>query len=589
MIEGVDGKPYGPDPQTERTFRDSDAPQPELTLNVIRGDVLTTHVLPTAGTVIIGRGSSAAIRIDDVSVSRHHASLHIGPELTIEELGSANGTRIGSRPLAPGTRCPLALGEMVWIGEVTIVVLPKTQRAAARPRPLWRHDVFEAQLEQECIRAGSGPGSFTVARLGVDASTAQAPVHTLLGKVLGNAHPVGEYGPGQYEILFPQLDATQAAVLVLRIAGELAALGITLHHGLAVYPTDGRSPESLIACACSRLSSAPGRTEKLDDAIVVRDPAMIRLYQLVERVAAGNLSVLLLGETGSGKEIVATAVHRYSPRAKQPFLSLNCASLSEGLLESELFGHEKGAFTGAVTAKPGLLESADGGTLFLDEIGEMPLALQAKLLRVLEERKVRRVGGIKANPIDVRLVSATNRDLDEEIARGHFRKDLFYRVSGIALAIPPLRDRPLEIDLLAQRFLERAARGIGLTEAPALSPAALDLLRRYPWPGNIRELRNVMERAVLICGQGGEITLEHLPAEKMSSDFPGLEQRPAPVASIGESRDDQLERRRVIEALELCAWNQTRAAKLLGMSRGTLVARLNKYNLPRTHERKSSD
>jgi two-component system response regulator AtoC len=321
--------------------------------------------------------------------------------------------------------------------------------------------------------------------------------------------------------------------------------------------------------------------------VVIVDPSMVQLHRLAERVAAGNISVLLLGETGSGKEILAETIHAHSPRQAKPFLRLNCAALSENLLESELFGHEKGSFSGATQTKPGLLETADGGTVFLDEVGEMPLSLQAKLLRVIEERKVMRVGGLKARPIDVRFVSATNRNLEQESARGTFRQDLYYRLNGISLVIPPLRERPSEIEALAQIFIARAAAEMRRAP-PALSPDALALLRRYIWPGNIRELRNMMERAVLLC-LDGEITLEHLPVEKMTGEFAGATTAPlqpipsGPTAVAGAGGSD--ERQRIIAALEQCAGNQTHAARLLGISRGTLVSRIAEYNLPRPRKR----
>jgi transcriptional regulator with PAS, ATPase and Fis domain len=317
-------------------------------------------------------------------------------------------------------------------------------------------------------------------------------------------------------------------------------------------------------------------------------------------VATGKISVLLLGETGSGKEIFAEVIHRYSPRHDKPLLRLNCAAFAESLLESELFGYEKGAFTGAMHAKPGLLESADGGSVFLDEVGEMPLALQAKLLRVIQERQVLRVGGLKPRPIDVRFIAATNRDLDTEVARGSFRQDLFYRLNGISLVIPPLRERPSEVGALAELFVQRAAQELG-RRAPRLSPEAVAALRGYLWPGNIRELQNVIERAVLLAGEESEITRFHLPVEKLASAFPTpppmravLARVPAPPTPVPESAPQEAppapagansraddERARIVAALERFAGNQTYAARELGMARSTLVVKMTAYNLPR--------
>jgi len=309
---------------------------------------------------------------------------------------------------------------------------------------------------------------------------------------------------------------------------------------------------------------------------------MERLRKLVERVAGSSISVLILGETGVGKEVMAETVHRLSARSARPFLRLNSAGLSESLLESELFGHERGAFTGAVGAKPGLLESADGGTVFLDEVGELSLSVQARLLRVIEERRVLRVGGLKSRPIDVRFVAATNRDLEAAVARGLFRQDLFFRLNGVALMIPPLRERLDEIEGLARAFIARVCREGGSARPIDLTPKALELLQRYSWPGNIRELRNVIERAVLLCS-GGKIRAEDLPIEEMVRTLtPPRRTTPPPDGPQALRRQlDVHEFQRIVDALEHCAGNQTKAARLLGISRGTLIARIEAFGLPR--------
>ncbi|KYF99024.1 Fis family transcriptional regulator [Sorangium cellulosum] len=355
--------------------------------------------------------------------------------------------------------------------------------------------------------------------------------------------------------------------------------------------------------------------------VIVKDDAMRAVYALAERVAKGPINILLLGETGVGKEVLAESIHRASPRAGRPLLRLSCVALSESLLESELFGHERGAFTGAVRAKPGLLETAEGGTVFLDEIGELPLSIQAKLLRVIEERKVMRVGGLTPTKIDVRFISATHRNLEAEVSRGAFRQDLYFRLNGVTLTLPPLRERPGEVAALAQLFAERTAKELFPSEASAaavpLSPAALAALQRHSWPGNIRELRNVIERAVILAN-GAPIGPEHLLLSPLAdptrpSHEPTLpvqpSQAPAPAAASPSSphgdargvpdgakgaldgagpgptrlRDamEAHERERIVQALEQCMGNQTRAAALLGISRRTLVERIRVYGLPR--------
>jgi DNA-binding NtrC family response regulator len=419
-----------------------------LVLRVLCDGALTSHPLPPDGTVSLGRSDDVDVCIEHASVSRRHAQLHVGPELQIEDLGSANGTRVRDRRLAPNAPVGFAVGEAIDVGAVIVVVQP--EHALDRP-----------------------------------------------------AEPA-------------------------------------------------------------------------------RGSPMERLLRLRDRVAQSSISVLLLGETGAGKEVLAESIHLQSPRASGPFLRLNCAALSETLLESELFGHEKGAFTGAIAPKPGLLETAHGGTVLLDEVGELPASLQVKLLRVLEERQVLRVGGLRPRPIDVRFISATNRDLQAESEEGKFRRDLYFRLNGITLVVPPLRERAGEIAQLARELVTAACRQSGRVREPAFSPDALALLEHYLWPGNVRELRNVVERAVLLC-QGDLITREHLPGIAEPAPAARPDETPPPVSLRAELA--ALERKRILDALAECGGNQTRAAKLLGMRRQSLVARLDEYGIPRPRKR----
>jgi two-component system, NtrC family, response regulator AtoC len=296
------------------------------------------------------------------------------------------------------------------------------------------------------------------------------------------------------------------------------------------------------------------------------------LHDLAEQVATSSISVLILGETGAGKEVLARAIHARSRRSGAIFLALNCAALPESLLESELFGHEKGAFTGAGATKPGLLESADGGTVFLDEIGELPAGIQVKLLRVLENRTILRIGAVRPRAIDVRFVAATNRDLVAEVRLGNFRQDLYFRLNGVTLRVPPLRERIGEIDGLARRFVEEACARESRKLVPALSAQALERLRAYSWPGNVRELRNVIDRAVVLC-RGDAILDVDLPDDRHVAAF-------ATVQPLGIDIQE-LERQRILEALERCAGNQKLAAKQLGISRNTLGLRMDAFGLPR--------
>ncbi|WP_437683440.1 sigma 54-interacting transcriptional regulator [Sorangium sp. So ce131] len=532
-----------------------------LQLAIVAGSTIAFAPLPPRGAVVLGRDEGCDVRIDDRSVSRRHAVLHVGPTLRIEDLGSANGTFVGEQQLP--------------------AVTARTHR---------------------------------------------------LRRLSGDSAEVG--------------------------LGERVNLGAT----------------TIVVChAPAGAAEEQGRAAAPAD-VVVQAPPMQALYEQAARAARSPISVLILGETGVGKEVLARTLHALSPRAGGPYVELNCAALPPSLLEGELFGHEKSAFTGASQARPGLIESADGGTLFLDEIGELPLAFQVKLLRVLEDRKVLRLGGRTPRRIDLRFVAATNRDLEAEVARGAFRQDLYFRLNGISLVVPPLRERVPEIAPLAGRFLAEACRQLGQLRAPSLSAEALGVLEAYTWPGNVRELRNVIERAAVLCA--GDVVLPtDLPphllcVSRLSSAGDAAGARPGPGGDARGSRpppppdeargsrpppppdeargsrpppppdetrgsrppppSDEargsrpppppggegaegpgalaaaaapppgvdamarlrlemkaLDRQRVLEALEQSAGNQTRAAKLLGISLRTLINRIDEYGIPRPRKRPS--
>lgn len=312
--------------------------------------------------------------------------------------------------------------------------------------------------------------------------------------------------------------------------------------------------------------------------VLFEDAAMKAIRETVLRVAKTPVPVLVLGETGVGKDVIAAMLHELSPRANRPFLAINCASLPETLLESELFGHERGAFTGAIAAKPGLLEAAEGGTVFFDEIGDLPLALQAKLLRVFESREVTRLGALKPRNVDVRFVAATNRDLARDISTGRFRQDLYYRLNCIGVTVPPLRERRADIVPLAELFLESVRFRCETTDV-RFSPAALSAMNAHSWPGNVRELRSAVERAAIFAR--GELI------EPNDLGLPTAGSGPAAApASITQGPTEiettpDLEREHIARALGACGGNQSRAARLLGISRRTLVRKIAALGLPR--------
>jgi two-component system response regulator HydG len=308
--------------------------------------------------------------------------------------------------------------------------------------------------------------------------------------------------------------------------------------------------------------------------LIGRDAKMKELFNLIENVADSEATVLIRGESGTGKELVARAVHDASPRRGGPFVQVNCSALSENLLESELFGHVKGAYTGAVSDRRGRFEEAQLGTIFLDEIGDVSPVVQVKLLRVLQERTIEKVGDNRSIPVDVRVVSATNRDLESLLATGRIREDFYYRIKVVSLQIPPLRDRREDIPLLVDHFLHLIGRREGRTEKQGLTEAALAVLMNHPWPGNVRELEHVLEHA-MVLGRRGDIGVDHLPLDLGSA--PGG--RPPATALRDVPLHSDQEKEIIAEALDRAGWNRTRAARRLGIDRSTLWRKIREYGL----------
>ncbi|HSU42091.1 MAG TPA: sigma 54-interacting transcriptional regulator [Polyangiaceae bacterium] len=602
---------------------------------------MTTFALPFLGEVTIGSAEGSTVRLTEPSIAPLHAVLTTGSRMTVRDAGSGAPTVIGTRRLAPGETSPVSPGVIMLLGTVTLVV--QATGASTRLRHVRSHDYFEGRLEDECARAEHSQGAFAVVRLRFTRNQAQA-LEEGFTRHLRPVDLVAMYASDEYELLLTDATRERAEEIAGWILEHVRAKGLgELTLGLATWPSDGRSPEALLAAAGAGVH---GRSEQPTSRVSAG--ALEALQPLVERVAQASINVLILGETGVGKEVLARRIHELSPRASRPLLCVNCAALTETLLESELFGHERGAFTGAVQSKPGLLEVAEGGTVLLDELGEMPLSIQAKLLRVVETHSVTRVGGLKARIIDVRFMAATHRDLEAEIARSRFREDLYYRLNGVSLVVPPLRERKDEIAPLAQAFVSDFARQ-SARPAPKITTGALAVLERYAWPGNVRELRNMMERAVLLT-PSDVIDLVHLPLERLgrmlphervselpplpgapvartsaappvTGMLPGRTSAPPPAGSapgtypapgaawsarpgtysftpaassgpeapltaeIASAAGGGDERARIIGALERCGGNQTHAARLLGVSRRTLINRIQRYNLPRPRKR----
>jgi two-component system response regulator PilR (NtrC family) len=316
------------------------------------------------------------------------------------------------------------------------------------------------------------------------------------------------------------------------------------------------------------------------DRLLGKSPAMQRTFEMIRKIAPAKTSVLLIGESGTGKELAARALHELSTRVEHPFVAINCGAIPEALIESELFGHVKGAFTGANTDKVGLFEAAHGGTIFLDEIGELPISMQVKLLRALQERKVKRVGGVQEKEIDVRVVAATNRDLETEVEKGTFRQDLFYRLNVIQLRLPPLRERREDIPLLVDHFVKKFSAEHGRT-ITGTDPDAMSALMAHNFPGNVRELENLIERAVTLA-PGDRVSLEALPTlSSLSVAAPNVGPAPTlPETGIDlEKLVEAFERNLIIKALERTRGNRTEAARILGVTFRSLRYRLSKLGI----------
>jgi two-component system response regulator AtoC len=576
-------------------------------LLVFERDSSSLFQLPGSGDVVVGRAETADLRLRDSAVSRSHARITVsGGEAQIADLGSQNGTRLNGERLV-GAR-PLVSGDVVTICSITLVF-----HSSARPTParqLLDLAPFRQRAEEELERALRYDRQLTMMALSLGAVLDRVRLSLALGTSLRLMDVVGLGGGDQVLLLMPEVGADEAVTAGNLVLGALREVAPRARAGFATCPADGCEVDTLlgsaraavVAATAGTVAASTGSYRTLDvggQAIVVADPAMSRLFLLIERLASSDLPVLVCGETGTGKEICATALHAWSARRDRPLVTLNCAALQETLVESELFGHERGAFTGAVGAKPGLLERGTGGTVLLDEVGELSASAQAKLLRVLETKRVQRLGDVREREIDIRIVAATNRNLDVEVREGRFRQDLFFRLSGGMLWLPPLRDRRRELTILAQTFLADACARGG-REPMAISDATMRALAAYSWPGNIRELKNLMDYAAAavpepmlepshiaarLGGAGATPTrdLDGWPLEPMEPMDTGVFSVPTPGSPPRFRPIDEevreLERSRMAAALGVTGGNQTKAAELIGMALRTFQTKVKQYGL----------
>ncbi|MBK9036092.1 MAG: sigma 54-interacting transcriptional regulator [Myxococcales bacterium] len=582
-----------PDP-TQATPRDPGATPPALV--VIEDDRSWRYVLPPAGAVTIGRVPECEVVLGDPTASRKHAQLRIDDgRAFVADLGSYNGTLVNGDAIAAERE--LRTGDVIQIC-TTMMVFHGGERRVEPPATV-DDATLHQRLTLELDRASRYQRAVTIVAVRFATAGARDGALAAIRGAVRSIDTVGTDGATGVLALLPELGPDERGPAVASLTVALRGRGARV--GWAAFPGDGVGAATLLASARAAAMAAPVDHAVAADAlarrltigaatVVVAEPAMVRAFALIERFAVSDLPVLILGETGVGKDSAAVAVHHYSRRSG-PLRTVNCAAIADGVVESELFGHERGAFSGAVATRIGLFEAAAGGTVFLDEVGELSLAVQAKLLRVLDGKAITRVGGTDDRAIDVRVVAATNRDLKAEAAAGRFREDLYYRLSGATVALPPLRERPRELPLLVRELLAAACARLG-REPVEVTPAAMQVLARHRWPGNIRELKNALDYAAAAC-DGDAIDLWHLPPALVGDVEPGggavAAIRPADTASPGPRTAEgfrpiadelrALERKRMLQALRVADGVQTRAAELLRMPRRTFVAKMREYGL----------
>lgn len=571
--------------------------------------------------LIIGRNPTRGpdnLALNDPSLSREHARFTLRDNVVeVQDLGSRNGTWLRNEQVL---RVNVVPGDELRLSAMPVVIL-----AGAQPpcfRRVLSHEGFRLAIEDEVVRARHFRRQFALLMVRAEGPDARhvASFHASVAQQLRPVDRMALYSPDTLEILAPEAGPEDARQLADMIAALSLGRTPDLLVGVASFPDVASEPEALLdECRKAMLSAgegarvrvAPGGTRTSErrgrasagaEAVVVASDATRRVFSQVASLGRSSIPVLILGETGVGKEVVAQRIHAQSARKTKPLVVVNCAAIPETLIEAMLFGHQRGAFTGATHQQKGLFEAADGGTLMLDEIGDLPKASQAALLRVLETGRVRRVGASDEVDVDVRILAATHRDLEAMCARGEFRSDLLYRVSGVTVTVPALRDRVEEIEALTQSFLSRANDTNGRSVS-GVSPEAMALLKAYTWPGNVRELRNAVERAVVLT-QAEWIRPEDLPERVVQSvgaaaeDPRAPEARssapPAPVEEVTPVEDaagDEVvslkervaryESEQIVRALNATGGNQRQAAELLGLPLRTLVHKLTTYGIKR--------
>jgi two-component system response regulator AtoC len=551
------------------------------TIVLYHRDGATVAHMDKGRSLVVGRSAPSDLEIPDLGLSRQHARFTWDDHgIWVEDLESTNGTKKNGERI---TRAQILPGDEVAVGPVMVSV-HVVSSIDEELRGFDGHDRFVTALADEITRARTfqRPLALLLVR-GADGKEGHVSRWAnRLRIALRPVDRVGIYGPGAVLVSLPE--ATPEAVRALM--SELTGGEPPLTCGAVTFPADGGSVEELIAAL--RVAKRADRTTRDTEAtspVIVKSSAMKQVMATVKRLTASTIGVLIVGETGTGKEVIARAIHEGGPRKKQPLRSINCAAIPGQLIESVLFGHEQGAYTGADKSARGIFEQAEGGTVLLDEIGELAPSAQAALLRVLETKKVTRVGGDKEIDVDVRVIAATHRDLEAMVDAGRFRQDLLYRLNTMTLRIPALRERVDEIRPLAERFLKDACRQAG-SDVRTIDAQALAALEGYSWPGNVRELRNAIERAVVLA-EGKAIMTVDL-TDRIRG---GSRAQPAEAEPSTEMPTDYKEHLRryeaelILRALHKHDGNQTEAAKTLKLPLRTLVHKIQTYGIKKKFDR----
>jgi DNA-binding NtrC family response regulator len=550
--------------------------------------------LEEGGTLVVGRLPPADVIVRDQNLSRQHARVVLRQGwIWVEDLDSTNGTWVNGKRIDVPT--PLTKNDELAFGSVTASV--QDLNPADRQCFAWGgHDDFQVTLTSEVSRARNFSRAIALLMVRPDRRQPK-PLNRWFSLLRARLRPFDRaalYSVDTVEIALPELTVAQAEEL----ARSMVAQEPVLRCGVGVFPRHASSPDELLevtrvslqratsdqpVCSAAERSASghQGATPTVSEAPVVRSPALKAVYSMAERVASSSIPVLVLGETGTGKEHLARAIHERGKRAAKPMICVNCGAIPSQLVESTLFGHERGAFTGAAQQAKGVFESAHGGTVMLDEIGELSAVAQAALLRVLESKCFTRVGSTTEVKVDVRVVAATHRSLEEMVEKGEFRADLLYRLNGMKLTVPPLRERPQDLEPLCDHFV-RYANAANDCYVQRIAPEVMDLFYRYPWPGNVRELRNAIERAVVIA-LDEVITVEDLPewvrdyrtrkGESPLATTPLMTAVQGPDSFRAIDLREELHRYEVSlvgNALEHTEWDRGEAARLLNLPIRTL-------------------